>query len=175
MSAQPLSNLTLPQTVIERWIVPSPEAMTAIAQGVANSVSAGDTLLLAGDLGAGKTHFARGVIQSLLAKVGLTEDVPSPSFTLVQIYEAGDLEIWHSDLYRLTSVDEVFELGLEAAFGSALCLIEWPDRLEELAPADAVTLQFEMAPEDPDKRIVSVLGNPNSPLAAALKGVGSDV
>lgn len=100
----------------------------------------GDTILLEGDVGAGKTHFARALIQSLL---DLPEDVPSPTFTLVQTYVTAKAEIWHADLYRLTSTAEIEELGLVSAFETEICLIEWPDRLGPLAPKGALTLKFD--------------------------------
>ncbi|EEW25231.1 tRNA (adenosine(37)-N6)-threonylcarbamoyltransferase complex ATPase subunit type 1 TsaE [Rhodobacter ferrooxidans] len=104
----------------------------------------GDTLLLEGQIGAGKTHLARSLIR---ARLGRMEDVPSPTFTLVQTYDAGDTEIWHADLYRLSHPDEVTELGLEAAFDTAICLIEWPDRLGSLAPPGAMRLQLSQEGE----------------------------
>lgn len=107
--------------------------------------------MLEGAVGAGKTHFARGLIQTLLA---VPEDVPSPTFTLVQTYQGVDCEIWHTDLYRLTDPDEVIELGLLDAFETAICLIEWPDRLAGLAPPDAFTLAFA-APDGDDRRDVT--------------------
>ncbi|WP_299349137.1 tRNA (adenosine(37)-N6)-threonylcarbamoyltransferase complex ATPase subunit type 1 TsaE [uncultured Shimia sp.] len=125
-------------------LLTSPEDTCALAQKLGPLLGAGDVLLLEGDIGAGKTHFARSVIQSLLRE---PEDVPSPTFTLVQIYDAAPFEIWHADLYRLTSPDEVVELGLVDAFEDSLCLVEWPDRLAELAPATALTLSFKMGEE----------------------------
>lgn len=116
----------------------------------------GDVLLLTGAIGAGKTHFARALIQHLQAAHDLAEDVPSPTFTLVQTYEAGDLEIWHADLYRLTHPDEVLELGLDDAFETALCLVEWPDRLGDLTPPDALHLAFHA--EDENSRSLALSG-----------------
>ena len=113
---------------------------TALARAFAPQLAAGDVVLLEGHIGGGKTHFARAVIQALL---GADEDVPSPTFTLVQTYEAPEFEIWHADLYRLSHPDEVFELGLVDAFESALCFVEWPDRLADLAPPFALTLAFQ--------------------------------
>jgi tRNA threonylcarbamoyladenosine biosynthesis protein TsaE len=75
------------------------------------------------------------------------EDVPSPTFTLVQVYDADGDEIWHADLYRLTHPDEVLELGLEDALADAICLIEWPDRLGPYAPKGALHLRLDAAGE----------------------------
>ena len=119
----------------------SPEETADLAAAFASVLTAGDTILLTGDVGAGKTHFARRLIQHCL---GYQEDVPSPTFTLVQTYNAPEHEIWHADLYRLSSPDEVIELGLTEAFDAAICLIEWPDRLEELAPENALSLSLTM-------------------------------
>ncbi|MHA6347219.1 tRNA (adenosine(37)-N6)-threonylcarbamoyltransferase complex ATPase subunit type 1 TsaE [Roseivivax sp. CAU 1761] len=121
--------------------LPDPDATAALGRRLAPRLGPGDVLLLEGGLGAGKTHFARALIQARLAR---PEDVPSPTFTLVQVYDAaGGTEIWHSDLYRLSGPDEAVELGLDEAFETAICLVEWPDRLADLAPEAALTLRFE--------------------------------
>lgn len=114
------------------------------AARVAAILKTGDTLLLSGEIGAGKSAFSRAVIRTL-ARAEI--DVPSPTFTLVQTYEVGACDIWHCDLYRLTHPDEAFELGLDEAFQDAICLIEWPDRLGDLAPDDALTLHFAANPD----------------------------
>lgn len=114
------------------------EATTRLGQWFAARLRAGDCLLLEGPIGAGKSHFARALIQ---ARLGRAEDVPSPTFTLVQTYQA-DVELWHADLYRLTHPDEVLELGLDMAFDAAICLIEWPDRLGAHRPDGAMRLRF---------------------------------
>jgi tRNA threonylcarbamoyladenosine biosynthesis protein TsaE len=129
-----------------------PDATVALAESVAPLCRAGDVIALWGGIGAGKSHFARALISARLAAVGRAEDIPSPTFTLVQSYDADGLEIWHSDLYRLTHADEVLELGLEEAFDHALCLIEWPDRLGADLPARA--LHVHLTPgAGPDDRI----------------------
>jgi tRNA threonylcarbamoyladenosine biosynthesis protein TsaE len=120
--------------------LPTEASTEALAATIAPHLRAGDTLLLEGEIGAGKTAFARALIR---ARLGRFEDVPSPTFTLVQTYDAGDCDIWHADLYRLTSADEALELGLDAAFVEAICLIEWPDRLGPSLPQGALRLQFE--------------------------------
>jgi tRNA threonylcarbamoyladenosine biosynthesis protein TsaE len=119
--------------------LPDPEATSKLGQRLAPWVRAGDALLLDGPIGAGKTHFARALIQSRLRS---PEDVPSPTFTLVQVYDADDVEIWHADLYRLSHPDEAAELGLEDAFESAVCIVEWPEKLGQGAPRDALKLRF---------------------------------
>ncbi len=119
--------------------LPSPGATSEFAQKLAPRLMPGDVLLLHGDVGAGKTHFARSLILTLLDH---PEDIPSPTFTLVQTYHGHNGEIWHSDLYRLSDVAEVIELGLVDAFAAAICLVEWPDRLGDLAPIDALHSTF---------------------------------
>ncbi len=122
-----------------------------MAQFIGAQLVPGDVLLLEGEIGAGKTHFARSLILSLLAA---HEDIPSPTFTLVQTYDGPACEIWHADLYRLTSPDEIVELGLTDAFEDAICLVEWPDRLADLAPTSALTLAFEMTAEKGHRALV---------------------
>lgn len=119
--------------------LPDEAATNLLASRLAPQLGAGDVLLLSGQIGAGKTHFARALIR---ARLGADIEVPSPTFTLIQTYEGDGPEIWHADLYRLSHPDEVIELGLETAFTSAICLIEWPDRLGDLCPAHAVHLTF---------------------------------
>lgn len=119
----------------------SPDETAHIARALGQWLQAGDVILLHGDIGAGKTHFARSLIQSLQDP---PEDVPSPTFTLVQVYDTPKGELWHSDLYRLGNPDDCVELGLTDAFEDAICLIEWPDRLEDLTPAKALTLTLTL-------------------------------
>ena len=119
------------------FYLPDDTATDRLAVWLAPHLRGGDTVLLHGPLGAGKSHFARALIR---ARLGRMEDVPSPSFTLVQVYDAGNTEIWHADLYRLSHPDEVLELGLVDAFTTAICLVEWPDRLGPLSPNDALHL-----------------------------------
>jgi len=143
-------------------------ATRALAARMAPALRAGDSLLLDGPIGAGKSLFARALIHALQEAAGQPpEDVPSPTFTLVQSYLAGPLEIWHADLYRLSHADEVVELGLDEAFGRALCLVEWPDRLGDLAPPDAIRLSFAPGAGE-DERVLTV-SLPDAPCAARLR------
>jgi tRNA threonylcarbamoyladenosine biosynthesis protein TsaE len=100
----------------------------------------GDVILLEGPIGSGKSSLARAFIR---ARLDEAEDVPSPTFTLVQVYDDSGTEIWHADLYRVTHPDEVWELGLDDAFNTAICLVEWPDRLGKHVPSDALRLRLE--------------------------------
>lgn len=118
---------------------PDPEATSRAARRLAARLAPGDCVLLVGDVGAGKTHFARAAIQAMLREL---EDVPSPTYTLVQTYHGATGEIWHADLYRLTDISELEELGLGEAFAEAIIFVEWPDRLGDLAPKDALTIEF---------------------------------
>jgi tRNA threonylcarbamoyladenosine biosynthesis protein TsaE len=121
-------------------ILPDEAATDRLGRVLAGLVQAGDTILLSGPIGAGKTHLARALIR---ARRGATTEVPSPTFTLVQCYppaEGDAAALWHADLYRLSHADEVAELGLEDAFDSAICLVEWPDRLGHAAPAQALRI-----------------------------------
>lgn len=119
------------------WTDADSTARCAVALGA--ELRPGDVILLNGPVGAGKTHFARALIQSLL---DLPEDVPSPTFTLVQTYETRAGSLWHADLYRIATDTEIDELGLTDAFDDAICLIEWPDRLGPLAPSDALAIDI---------------------------------
>lgn len=120
--------------------LPSEEDTADLGSWLGARLVAGDCVLLEGPIGAGKSHLARAFIR---ARLGRMEDIPSPTFTLVQTYEA-DVEILHADLYRLAHPDEVAELGLEEAFSAAICLIEWPDRLGRLTPKDAITIALRL-------------------------------
>ena len=129
-----------PQTVS----LSKPEETSRLGGALAPFLRTGDTVLLSGPIGSGKTHFARAVIQQRLAENGRYEDVPSPTYTLVQTYDDTKVQIWHADLYRLTSSDEVLELGLEDAFETAIVLIEWPDRFASGLPETACHIEFEI-------------------------------
>ena len=143
--------------------LPDPEATDRLARLFAHGLNAGDAVLLAGPIGAGKSHLARALIRERLGNPG--EDVPSPTFTLVQTYPS-DPPIWHADLFRLTHPDEVLELGLDAAFRSAIALVEWPDRLGADTPETAITVTLSVAGIG-RRAVVQVPGRPA--LAAALR------
>jgi len=135
------------------------EQTQAFARSLAPLLAGGDTLLLEGPVGAGKTAFARALIWALRDIAGLpAEDVPSPTFTLIQTYDAGPTEVWHADLYRLTDPSEIIELGLDDAFEAAICLIEWPERLGDAKPPGATTLALAVTGDE--SRNLTLTGRP---------------
>ncbi|MGR3806061.1 tRNA (adenosine(37)-N6)-threonylcarbamoyltransferase complex ATPase subunit type 1 TsaE [Marinibacterium profundimaris] len=150
MSPDPVS---LPPTL------PSPDATADCAAALGRCLTPGDVVLLDGPVGAGKSHFARALIQSLQDE---PEDVPSPTFTLVQSYDTVRGPVWHCDLYRMSGPDELIELGLLEAFDDAICLIEWPDRLGDLAPADALCITLTPDPDLPDCRHLRISASGDS-------------
>ena len=111
----------------------------ALGEKLAPLLQTGDAICLSGDLGAGKSTLARGLIA---ARTGARE-APSPTFTFVESYEAADLVLWHFDLYRLQRPDDVWELGYEDALEEGAALIEWPERIGALAPENALLLTLE--------------------------------
>jgi tRNA threonylcarbamoyladenosine biosynthesis protein TsaE len=117
-----------------------------LGAAIAAELKVGDAICLSGPLGAGKSTLARGLIRALTTA---GEDVPSPTFTLVQFYEAR-LSLAHFDLYRLTSPDEAYELGLDEALDEGAAVIEWPQRLEGRLPPDR--LDIEIAVEGAARR-----------------------
>ena len=121
--------------------LPDLAATTTLAQKLAPHIRKGDVLALTGDLGAGKTEFAR----ALLHVLGVEGDVPSPTFTLVQNYEPRGLWISHFDLYRLNSSDELDELGWDDALADGVVIVEWPQRAAGRLPANRLNLHFALA------------------------------
>lgn len=142
------------------------EMTAALARMLAATARPGQVFLLDGPVGAGKTHFARAFIRARQGDAA--EDIPSPTFTLVQTYaDPMGTEIWHADLYRLTDPSELDELGLEEAQDNGICLIEWPDRLEVL-PENAVTIAISNH-ADPDLRNIALVGGDLDRLAVCAQ------
>jgi tRNA threonylcarbamoyladenosine biosynthesis protein TsaE len=136
--------------------LPDLAATHRLAARLAAVLRPGDVVGLAGALGAGKTEFARAAIGAL----GGPAEVPSPTFTLVQTYELGDLTLWHFDLYRLAAPEEALELDIEDAFAEGISLIEWPERLGALMAAD--WLELRLLPGDgPEARCAELVAHGN--------------
>jgi tRNA threonylcarbamoyladenosine biosynthesis protein TsaE len=119
------------------------DTTATIARGLAARAVPGDVILLAGPLGAGKTAFARAFIRARAGDPAL--EVPSPSFTLVQTYEAPGGDIWHYDLWRVDGAAALAELAWDEA-QAGIILVEWPERLGALAPAEALRIAISVGP-----------------------------
>lgn len=124
-------------TVTDSRLLADAAATEALGAALAGHLQVGDVVCLSGDLGAGKTTLARGLIR---AWQGGAVEAPSPTFTLVQTYDGPKGPLWHFDLYRLKEPDDVFELGFEEGLETALCVIEWPQRLGPLLPRDRIDI-----------------------------------
>lgn len=111
-----------------------------IGETLAREAKPGEIYLLEGDLGVGKTVFAKGFALGL----GITEPITSPTFTIIQEYEQGRLPFYHFDVYRIADEEEMFELGYESYFfGQGVCLIEWASLIQGLLPAECRTIRIE--------------------------------
>jgi len=140
-----------------RLDVANEEATLALAADLSKLLVAGDVVALSGDLGTGKTTFARSLIRAIAGDPAL--EAPSPTFTLMQIYEGDFGKIVHADFYRINAASDVAELGWEEACEGALLLVEWAERARELFSGDYLEIRFSFAePERRDARIVNIAG-----------------
>ena len=126
------------ETFRQTVTLPDLDATTALGAGIARGLRAGDCVALWGDLGAGKTTLARAILRAM----GVTEDVPSPTFTIVQSYETPQLAVSHYDLYRIKSPREMRELGFDDALLDGAALVEWPERAPEALPPEALHVRL---------------------------------
>ncbi|MBO9710895.1 MAG: tRNA (adenosine(37)-N6)-threonylcarbamoyltransferase complex ATPase subunit type 1 TsaE [Caulobacter sp.] len=122
-------------------------ATRRLGQALAGALRPGDAICLTGPLGAGKSTLARALVRALTSP---DEEVPSPTFTLVQFYDGPDFPVAHFDLYRLTDPDEAYEIGLAEALEDGAALIEWPQRLEGRLPPDRLDIDIAPIPGDGD-------------------------
>jgi N-acetylmuramate 1-kinase len=141
--------------------LPDEAATAALAEDIAASLASGDVVALSGDLGAGKTTFARALLRALTDDAGL--EVPSPTFTLVQAYEAPRLSVSHFDLFRLASPFEVDEIGLSSAIAEGAVLVEWPENAESSLPEESLWIRLETKGDGRHARISGI-----GPLAARV-------
>lgn len=130
----------------------SEEAMIEFAHDFAASLKQGDVVAFKGTLGTGKSFLCRHIIQFLMQK---NVNVISPTFNLLQIYDNSDYMIYHYDLYRLKTYDEIFELGIEDALNNNICLIEWPKIIEQLLPSSTIYIDLEIISENARKVIIN--------------------
>jgi tRNA threonylcarbamoyladenosine biosynthesis protein TsaE len=142
---------------VEQCTLKDLSATESLGRRLAGLLRAGDSVLLGGPLGAGKTALARALLRAACADPGL--EVPSPSYTLVQSYDAPGFTISHFDLWRLDGPEGLLELGWDEA-REGVVLVEWPDRLGPLAPGDALTVRLEPLPDrdNPERRVAALTG-----------------
>ncbi|MFD2204697.1 tRNA (adenosine(37)-N6)-threonylcarbamoyltransferase complex ATPase subunit type 1 TsaE [Kiloniella antarctica] len=145
---------------ISEVLIADEKATIMFANAFAPYLKTGDVLALDGDLGAGKTAFSRALINALPFDANQLEkeEVPSPTFTLVQMYDRAELQVWHFDLYRLEDPEEAYELGIEDAFLEGVSLIEWPDKLGFLMPSDRLLVSLRYGSTD-TARVITFFGN----------------
>jgi tRNA threonylcarbamoyl adenosine modification protein YjeE len=142
------------------WRIELPDEATTIssATDIGQWLSPGDLLTLSGELGTGKTTFARALIRSLTREQDL--EVPSPTFTLMQVYETAAFPILHADFYRIKRADELVELGFDEAQEGALVIVEWPERAEAHMSANRLNIAFEIdASRGADYRVATLSGS----------------
>ena len=128
----------------------------SLATALAPHLEPGDVVTLTGTLGAGKTTFARLLIAAL---AGRPVEVPSPTFTLVQTYDLPVGTVWHFDLYRLGTADEVLELDWDDAVTEGIVLVEWPDRLGPLTPVHRLDIDLRFGDQSADCRLAVLTGH----------------
>ena len=140
-------------------IASNEEETKKIANKLAKDINATNaTICLNGDLGSGKTTFSRYLIRSLLSTI-INEDIPSPTFTLLQIYEDQKKSIYHYDFYRLNKIEELIELNYSESVENNLCIIEWANKFKKALPPNRIEINFEI--KSKNKRLItfSLLGS----------------
>ncbi len=136
-----------------KFISKSEKDTYKIAKKFERTLSGGEVVILNGDLGAGKTTFTKGLAKAL----GITENVTSPTFTLMNIYTSGRLKLYHFDMYRIEDESEAQELGLDEFFyGNGVCMIEWAENIKNMLPKNLITINITKLGEN--KREIEILG-----------------
>ena len=134
----------------------SADETQALGQKLASHLAPGDVIAYFGDLGAGKTAFTRGLAQGL----GITDPVTSPTYTIVNEYLSGRIPLFHFDMYRLSSSDELFDIGWEDYLSrGGVCAVEWSENVED-ALQDAIRVTIEKDADEPDTRHITITGGP---------------
>lgn len=136
------------------YITHSPEETRALGVRLSNTLRGGEVIAFTGDLGAGKTAFVSGMAQAL----GVDERVTSPTFTIVNEYEGGRLPLFHFDMYRLGSADELFHIGWEDYLArGGVCAVEWSENVDEAIEDDAIRISITRG-EDENSRVITIEG-----------------
>lgn len=136
------------------FITHSPEETRALGERLARALKGGEVVAFTGDLGAGKTAFVSGMAQAL----GIGERVTSPTFTIVNEYEGGRLPLFHFDMYRLGSADELFQIGWEDYLArGGVCAVEWSENVAEAMEEDAIRVSI-LRGEGENSRVITIEG-----------------
>ena len=132
-----------------RFVSDSLAETLSLGKKIGSELLPGDTVVLRGEMGAGKSEICRGIARAL----GITCPIPSPTFTIVNVYETACCQLYHYDFYRLNGLDELYEAGLDEWIGGdGIALIEWPERVEEVVPEKCLEITITMTPDKPDRR-----------------------
>lgn len=143
------------------YVTNSPAETEALGQRLAETLQPGDVIAYTGDLGAGKTAFTRGLARGL----GITERITSPTFTIVNEYQGGRLPLFHFDMYRLSSEEDLFDIGWEDYLDrGGLCVVEWSERVFG-ALGSPVTVTIEKIPGSDQQRKITIEGVPHGNLS----------
>lgn len=138
-----------------KFLSKSPEQTEDLGAQLAKKLQPGDVIAYFGDLGAGKTAFTRGLARGL----GVTETVTSPTYTIVNEYLSGRLPLFHFDMYRLGSADELFDVGWEDYLArGGVCAVEWSENVRSAFDLDAIRITIEKDAQDPDARSITIEG-----------------
>ncbi len=134
----------------------SPNHTRTMGEKLAHSLEAGDVLVLQGDLGAGKSEFTRGIAKGL----GIDGPIPSPSFTIMNVYEDGRIPLYHFDWYRLNSSEELYEMGMDEYLqGEGVAVIEWPSQCPDAVPGDHLEVTLTVVDENTRDIQINSRGN----------------
>lgn len=148
----------------------STEETRALGRRLANQLRPGDTVLLRGDLGSGKSELTRG----LAAGLGVRETVTSPSFTILNVYESGRVPLYHFDWYRLESEEELYEMGMDEYLGGdGIAVVEWPDQCPGALPEDALEIRLRFTDETTREAEIRRLGRFHEVDEKQLTGEGT--
>ncbi len=130
----------------------SEEETKQIARKIAKELKNGDTVILSGDLGAGKTKFTEG----FLSYYGLENEISSPTFTIVNEYVKDEINIYHFDVYRIQEIEEFYAIGGDEYFAKGICIVEWGEIIEQIIPKEHIKITFERTFENENIRSLNI-------------------
>lgn len=134
------------------FISKSEDDTIKFAEKFAEKLDKNSIIVLSGDLGAGKTKFTQGILKHF----GIENEISSPTFTIVNEYNAQNINIYHFDLYRLADIDEFYAMGGDEYFGNGICIFEWGEIIESALPKDYIKINFSRNPDNQDYRKLEI-------------------